>query len=348
MCSMSPHSEHEGRKAPGHSGFTLLELLVAMAVLGLLVVLSATMIGHIQKVWERASARTEQFQKSRQALQTISSRLSQATLNPYWRVETNSSGTPVRYARQSDLRFLSGPASSLTTMAGPASGSAVFFQAPTGFSSQSAAQLDNALNTWGYFIEYGSDAPSYRPPFLSSTGVAPKNRFRLIEFTDPSDKLQLFQFTSGMPAYSGRDWFSAPLATQANRRVLADNIVALVVLPRLPAADDSTKSKLSPGYLYDSTKKNADPNAPTLNPRHQLPPIVDLAVVALDERSARRIEWGSTAPDFGAGSLFLNPANLDADLNTLRSNLAARGLNAAVFRTSVPIAAARWSTEKPN
>jgi uncharacterized protein (TIGR02599 family) len=85
-----------------------------------------------------------------------------------------------------------------------------------------------------------------------------------------------------------------------------------------------------------------------LNPRHQLPPIVDLAVVALDDRSVRRIEWGSTAPDFGAGSLFQVPANLDADLNTLRNNLAARGLNAAVFRISVPIAAARWSTEQSN
>ena len=340
---MSPHSKQEGKKVA--AGFTLVELLVAMAILGLVVVLSATMIGHIQKVWEHTTARTEQFQKARQALQTISSRLSQATLNPYWRVETNSSGTPVRYARQSDLRFLSGPAASLTTIAGPASGSAVFFQAPTGFSSQSAAQLVNALNTWGYFIEYGSDAPSYRPPFLSSTGVAPKNRFRLIEFTDPSDKLQIFKYTSGMPAYSGKDWFSAPLATQANRRVLADNIVALVVLPRLPAVDDSTKSALSPGYLYDSTQTNGNK---ALNPRHQLPPIVDLAVVALDDRSVRRIEWGSTAPDFGAGSLFLLPANLDADLNTLRNNLAARGLNAAVFRISVPIAAGRWSTEQSN
>lgn len=341
---MSPHSKHEGKKASGHFGFTLVELLVAMAVLGLLVVLSATMIGHIQKVWEHASARTEQFQKARQALQTISSRLSQATLNPYWRVETNSSGTPVRYARQSDLRFLSGPAASLTTIAAPASGSAVFFQAPTGFSSQSAAQLDNALNTWGYFIEYGSDA-QYRPPFLSSSGVAPKNSFRLVEFTDPSDMLQIFKFTSGVPAYSGKDWFSAPLATQANRRVLADNIVALVVLPRLPAMQDSTKSPLSPGCLYDSTQANVDP---ALNPRHQLPPIVDLAVVALDERSARRIEWGITAPDFGTASLFQVPANLDADLNTLRNNLAARGLNAAVFRISVPIAAGRWSTEQSN
>ena len=340
---MSPHSKQEGKKVA--AGFTLVELLVAMAILGLVVVLSATMIGHIQKVWEHTTARTEQFQKARQALQTISGRLSQATLNPYWRVETNSSGTPVRYARQSDLRFLSGPAASLTTIAGPASGSAVFFQAPTGFSSQSAAQLVNALNTWGYFIEYGSDAPSYRPPFLSSTGVAPKNRFRLIEFTDPSDLLQIFKYTSGMPAYSGKDWFSAPLATQANRRVLADNIVALVVLPRLPAVGDSTKGKLSPGYLYDSTQINVDP---TLNPRHQLPPIVDLAVVALDDRSVRRIEWGSTAPDFGAGSLFLDPAKMDADLNTLRNNLAARGLNAAVFRISVPIAAARWSTEQSN
>jgi uncharacterized protein (TIGR02599 family) len=325
-------------------GFSLVEVLVAMAVLCLIVALSATMIGQIQKVWKYTRARTEQFQKARQALGTIASRLSEATLNPYWMVETNSSGTPLRYARQSDLRFLAGPAASLTGFAAPGTGCALFFQAPTGFSSQSPGIFTDALNTWGYFVEYGSDA-GYRPPFLASAGVSAQNRFRLLEFTDPCDTLRVFKYTSGDPGYVGHEWFSTTLAMAGNRRVLADNIVALVVLPRLTAAEDPDGVVLSPGFVYDSTATNPHK---VLNPRHQLPPIVDVAVVAIDEQSARRINWEATPPDFGSANLFQDPAKLEADLDTLRTAIEAKGMSVGVFRASIPIGAARWSTEQSN
>ena len=304
-------------------------------------VLAASLIGAIQDVWKRSSARTEQFRSARQALETISSRLSQATLNPYWVVQTNSSGVPVRYERQSDLRFLAGQAPTLTALAQP--GGALFFQAPTGYSANGTSRLDAALNTWGYFVEYGSDA-ELRPAFLTSTSLPARNRFRLMEFLDPSDELQVFKNTSGNSTYTGREWFSTPLGKPERRRVLAENIVALVVLPRLGITEDPTGIALAPGFAYDSTTVNTDPK---LNPRHQLPPIVDIAVVAIDEQSARRINW-DTKPDFGANALFKIPSDMEADLETLRKNIAAQGLSARVFRTSVPISAARWSTEQAN
>jgi uncharacterized protein (TIGR02599 family) len=313
-----------------------------------LVVLAASLIGAIQDVWKRSSARTEQFRSARQALETISSRLSQATLNPYWVVQTTSIGVPVRYERQSDLRFLTGQAPTLTALAQP--GGALFFQAPTGYSSNSTSRLDAALNTWGYFVEYGSDA-GVRPAFLTTAGLPARNRFRLMEFLDPSDELQVFKNTSGNSTYTGREWFSTPLTklktdgTPKNRRVLAENIVAVVVLPRLSSMEDPTSIALAPGFAYDSTSLNTDPK---LNPRHQLPPIVDIAVVAIDEQSARRINWGTTPPDFGTSALFQTPSNMEADLEKLRSNIAEKGLSARVFRTSVPISAARWSTEQNN
>lgn len=322
--------------------FSLLEMLVAIAVLGIIVVLASSLTGAIQNVWKRTSAQTEQFRSARQGLETISSRLSQATLNPYWVVQTNSSGTPVRYERQSDLRFLSSNTNP-TPSAQP--GSALFFQAPTGFYTNSANTLNAALNTWGYFVEYDSDASynNYRPAFLAA-GAA-KYRFRLVEFLDPSDGLRIFQDTSGRPSYTGTAWFSTPLGTPGTRRVLAENIVALIALPRLSSVEDASGTALAPGYTYDSTSSNS---VAKLNPKHQLPPIVDIAVVAIAESSAGRITWGSSPPNFGASSLFTNPANMDADLETLRKNIEAQGLSAQVFRTSVPIAAARWSTEQSN
>jgi len=334
--------QSEAGRASVRTAFSLIELLISLAVLSVLVVLAASLIGAIQDVWKRSSARTEQFRSARQALETISARLSQATLNPYWVVQTNASGVPVRYERQSDLRFLTGQAPTLTVLAQP--GSALFFQAPTGYSANSTSRLDAALNTWGYFVEYGSDA-GLRPAFLTSTSVPARNRFRLIEFLDPSDELQVFKNTSGNSTYTGREWFSTPLGITGNRRVLAENIVALVVLPRLATTEDPSSVALAPGFLYDSTTTRNDK---ILNPRHQLPPIVDIAVVAISESTANRIKWGSSPPNFGASALFQIPSNMEADLEKLRSNIAAQGLSARVFRTSVPISAARWSTEQAN
>ena len=330
------------------AAFSLIELLISLAVLSVLVVLAASLIGAIQDVWKRSSARTEQFRSARQALETVSARLSQATLNPYWVVQTNASGVPVRYERQSDLRFLTGPAiSTVGSTVGSGTivpGSAVFFQAPTGyFTNNSASSLNAALNTFGYYVEYGPD--SSRPPFISTSIIPTKNRFRLVEFIDPSDGLTVFSKTSGNSAYNGKDWFTDPLATTGNRRVLADNIVAFVALPRLSTSEDSAGTALSSTYIYDTTTSNATPK---LNPKHQLPPIVDIAVVAISETTANRITWGSSRPDFGTSTLFQNSANMDADLEELRKNITAQGLSASVFRTSVPISAARWSTEQKN
>jgi len=330
------------------AAFSLIELLISLAVLSVLVVLAASLIGAIQDVWKRSSARTEQFRSARQALETVSARLSQATLNPYWVVQTNASGVPVRYERQSDLRFLAGPAiSTIGSTVGSGTivpGSAVFFQAPTGyFSNSTDSSLNAAMNTFGYYVEYGPD--SSRPPFISTSIIPTKNRFRLVEFIDPSDGLTVFSKTSGNSAYNGKDWFTAPLATAGTRRVLADNIVAFVALPRLSSTEDSTGTALSPTYIYDTTTSNATPK---LNPKHQLPPIVDIAVVAISETTANRITWGSSRPDFGTSTLFQNAADMDADLETLRTNIEKMNLSARVFRTSVPISAARWSTEQAN
>jgi uncharacterized protein (TIGR02599 family) len=356
--SMSCHKafpqNEAGRASPSaankkmRAAFSLIELLISLAVLSVLVVLAASLIGAIQDVWKRSSARTEQFRSARQALETISSRLSQATLNPYWVVQTNASGVPVRYERQSDLRFLTGPAiSTIGSTVGSGTivpGSAVFFQAPTGyFSNSTDSSLNAAMNTFGYYVEYGPD--SSRPSFITPSIIPTKNRFRLVEFIDPSDGLTVFSKTSGNSAYNGKDWFTAPLATAGNRRVLADNIVAFVALPRLSSTEDSTGTALSPAYTYDTTTSSATPK---LNPKNQLPPIVDIAVVAISESTASRIPWGSSRPDFGTSTLFQNAADMEADLETLRTNIEKLNLSARVFRTSVPISAARWSTEQNN
>ena len=326
------------------AGFSLIELLVSMTLLLLVVGLSAGILSATQDVWKRVSAQTEQQRGARQSLDTVARRIAQAVLNPYWSVVYDvSSVQPRRFERASELRFLVAPASTIVSTAAEA-GTAIFFQSPTGYFSDGSGELGSALNTWGYFIEYGSDK-SYRPDFLDNTGVGERYRFRLIEFLDPSDTLEVFRRTSGAPDYNGKEWFSTPLAGPQRKRILVDKVVAFVVLPRLSSLEDPTGVAMASNYTYDSTQRIADKRR---NPRNQLPPVVEVAAVMLDSRSLAKINWGSSPPDLGIAmnSLFKDSAKLDDDLEALRLALSKKNLEARIFRQTIPIPSARWSTEQ--
>ena len=140
----------------------------------------------------------------------------------------------------------------------------VFFHAPLGQvdDKTSLGALDQLLNVWGYYVEITDNEKL--PAFLS-TRVPQRKRFRLMEFMQPSEKLSIYQYQD--TAKYATNWFSNALST-ANPpvRVLAENIVALVILPRLSKADEllwmksqkpvSSKAPiLAPAYTYDTTNK---------------------------------------------------------------------------------------------
>ena len=112
-----------------------------------------------------------EFRQARDGFDAISRRLSQATLNTYW--DYDDPNVPTRYIRQSELRFLSGPTEGLAGATGggrrwPTHG--LFFQAPLGVSQPGADELTGMttlLNSWGYFIEFGSDT-AFRPDILDN------------------------------------------------------------------------------------------------------------------------------------------------------------------------------------
>ena len=267
----------------------------------------------------------------------------------------NDSFTPDHYTRLSELRFICGPklAGDLASTP-PRPTHAVFFQAPLGLTSGSAyARLENLLNTVGCFIEFGSDN-ALRPPCIEQAkGAVLRYRFRLKELIEPSESLCIYQNTSGNAnTYSGKDWFSTPLGNTGGgnapwTRVLAENVIALVLLPKLAAGDVNNATQLSGSYSYDSTATNA--NA-TLNPKNQLPPVVNVTMVAIDENSASRLanRYGASIPDLGLNGLFADAANLSRDLQQLEDKLTALGVNYRVFTADVPIRAAKWSQEQTN
>lgn len=349
-------------------GFTLVELMLSVVLIGLLAVILASMTSATANSWQYTSSKIEQFRSATNAFDTITRRLSQATLNTSWDYHYPSGITtqpPDKYVRQSDLRFLSGRAETLFGVSDPPRPThAIFFQAPAGYVDDPTnfGGMENLLNTWGYYIEYNEDIlPPFLVPLAHPTSQPPtisiRNRWRLMELMEPANKLTIYSRTSGHPDYTGREWFTDAFALQTPpTHVLAENIIAMILLPKLSKAEDSTGVKLAPTYDYDSTVDTTagNPNADQeLNPKNQLPPVVQVTLVAVDEASAVRMS-PATVNNVRAklAGLFTNAAQFETDLrkdptssadSSLESYLISQKINYRIFTANVSLRGAKWS-----
>lgn len=271
-----------------------------------------------------------------------------------------TSFVPASYKRTSELRFRSGNLPEVSTSLRPAH--AVFFQAPLGLVGAGSAYngLENLLNSLGFFVEFGDDREQ-RPDFFDNLPrpSLPAYRYRLVQAIQPSESLTLYNETAANPGLKSTDanglrWLTDTLGSV--RRVVAENIIALVVLPKLGAADQQqggySDGALASDYLYDSTVGRSDP---MLNSSSQLPPVVEITLVAVDEKSYARFQGDSTTPrDLGLATLFrtvgdtINPANpgYAQDFKTLEETLTQNRIDYRIFKVSVPIKSARWSREQ--
>ena len=187
---------------------------------------------------------------------------------------------------------------------------------------------------------------------------------------------------------NGLNWYQVPLAAPSPgySHVLAENIIALILRPQLSRQDITTRTTagntnvLSPNYSYDSTASSnyagamgplsvngTLPNDQTgqpdagIDPKNQLPPVVQVTMIAIDEPSAARLELmtasgGKTAVQLlGLDQHFAylsdtssdNPAlahGYASDLQAIETTLTTNHLVFRVFTSQVPIRAAHWST----
>ena len=321
-------------------GFTLVELLVSMALLALVSAILFSLLSESQSIWLRSGKRIEAYREARVAFESISRDLGQAALHPYW--DYDSANNPKDYVRRSELRFVSGPELLGTSASEPLRGitHSVFFQAPLGHTSRPDYQgLETMFNSCGYFIEFGDDA-GYRPDFLASK-IEPRRRFRLMQWVQPAEQWDLFASTSGNPGYSGRDWFSKHVtgATATNIHVLAENVIALVLLPRLPGTEDPDGTALAPDYTYDSAPSAWPPPDPQPETENRLPPFVQVTLVTLDEGSAARLDEIEADPVgyLGISSLFKDARDFEDDLQTLKDKLQENRLEYRVFQSAVQL-----------
>ena len=330
--------------ASGGKGFSILEMLVSTAILAVLMGLLFTVLNSGTKLWTTGTSKIQAFQEARAAYEVITRKIGQATLNVYWDYDTNASGE-LGYKRQSELQFLSGPTSDLLKSSVTNQTHAVFFTAPLGYTTNASYnQLRSLLNASGFFLEYGPD--ENRPQFVVDRKLDERNRWRLKELWQPTENLSIYtnniNWTNAIN-YRSDGWFTSALTT-ANKATVAENIIALAIRPRLPEKEDFGNIKgtnlLSPSFVYNSK------DASMSNTFNQLPPLVQVVMVAIDERSALRLPNQSTPPNLGAADfskLFTEPDKFDQDLKTIEEALILQNITYQVFNSMVPIEGAKWS-----
>jgi uncharacterized protein (TIGR02599 family) len=271
----------------------------------------------------------------------VAQNLAAATLAPYqdyanasgaFHTNAASAFVPDHLARRSDLDFVCGPgagASGLLTASGlTTTGSSVFFLTPNGYTQTDAhTGLEYLLNAMGYYVEFGDDdaAPGFILPQTHCW------RWRLKQVLQPAESLQIFATGTSSA------WIQQLVPSGAALPVLAENVVTLIVLPERAAND--TGPALAPAFSYDSRDTS---NLLTL---HQLPPRLRLALVAMDQVSARRLAGlnGSNPPQLVSAGLFQQAAQLDADLSTLDSSLTAQKIGHRIFQREILLPSSDWS-----
>ncbi|GAT33595.1 Verru_Chthon cassette protein C [Terrimicrobium sacchariphilum] len=358
LPTMLTRLDRRGRRSL--RGFSLLEMLAASAVFLLLIGLVLKMTQATADSWSSSTGKTEGFRDARAAFATITKAVSQATLNPYFDYAdaggnfrdqvSSASFTPTQYIRRSDLQFITGKSLVDAGVQNPVS-HAIFFLAPLGYSLEANYRnMDGFLNACGFYVFYGEDPAM--PARLSGAIPASRNRFRLMQFLQPTENLSIYDVsvTGGSANWRNTKWFGSALArNSAPVSQLAENVVALVIRPKASDADEAkATATLAPDYEYDSR----DPaSAESVN---QLPPVVEIVMVVIDDTSAQRLGNETTPPNLGLNNLFQDASRLDADLSELEKNLGAINGNAAgnkiplryqIFRTEVALRSAKWSSQ---
>ena len=323
-------------------GFTILELLVAMSILSIMVVLMLGVLQSTSDAWRRNTERSKAFAASRAAFESMTRSISAATLNTYQdyydanrsnRPSGSLTFVPAVYGRRSDLHFTTG-----TNLVTAQKGGAIFMTVPFDYENNNTNDYSSGqLNGIGYFVRFTTNS-------LAPSGVSNAHRYRLMQFLQPTEQLMVMNTNS---TYYPNGWFANDVNANTNIFPIADNVVAFVVLPQLSDRENASGSALSSDFRYDTrmTWPTSAANQPTN--MHQLPPVVQVIMVVLDESSAKRIESGSTEPTaelgFNPASVFTAPANLETDLKTISDALSAKRLNYRIFRSEIPIRSAKWT-----
>ncbi len=289
--------------------------------------------------------------------------------------------------------------------------------------------LSGLMNVCGYYINWGPDPRI--PKFLKDEFAADKTklryRYRLTEVIQPSETVTIYNnpwytrpertgkakennFIASATDDNARskiyktatDWIRVAvgkeeptLGTKTDySRPLADNIVAMIIVPKVPESDRKVVANLDdlsvdyeydsrPQKVYEASQTTSGPSfakgtaqlstllkdsstSRELTQYAQLPPIVQVTLVAIDDESASRLEASLDAPENGpsehwADGLFTklrgvedfneeigDPSKPDSKsllgrLSGVDKSTRLPKMNYRIFTTDVVMRSAKWS-----
>lgn len=335
------------RFRPRHA-FTLIELLAAMAVLIVLLGIIVAVTNSVSTTMRRATAGIDALAGARAGFDALNRSLSQATLNTYW--EYDNPLNPTVYLRQSDLQFLIRQNGNY--------GQEIFFVAPETYSQDAGLRSTRGLlNACSTFVSFGSSAP-----FQPATGGTAKFRYRLMFGIQPTEQLSVFNkpartigqtessYRTAIQSYWDTAAWITPINSASNTGFvspLAENVIALIIWPRLTTGEDPTGTELTPTGKFQYNSQDKALVVPQEITANQLPPVIQVTMIAISEASAARLDTGTSAPptdiESSLAGKFTQVANYQQDLDDVSKALSDKNIEFKIFTTAVPLRESKWS-----
>lgn len=310
------------RKQSWMSAFTLVELLAAMAVLGLLMATVFGIFNQASRAWTLAENRTENFQNARMALDMISRELEGAIV-----ASNAASGVATKMTlatfEDSGTATIAGSTGTFTTsygsLARTSPNDAIFFVSQMG-DSRNNAYLD--LVEYGYYVGFVTGSSTLQ-------GMKPGYYYLMRHYIRSS--------ATGFDVFGNPTmWWNTPTSGTQDQPII-DNAVRFEVWYEFA---DPYNSGVTNGTrivdAWDLTSKGPNPTAPTTipDPSVRLPRAFHLRLSVLDRRYAARLAAISNNGSLGS-DLSNVPYSINSISSTPKKNTLKEGLR-TFFRSVYP------------
>ena len=184
-----------------------------------------------------------------------------------------------------------------------------------------------------------------------------KYRYRMMQAIQPTENFQIYTSSTASTTNAWVTGLNGSTGVNGTAWPIADNVIALIVWPRLSAIQDPTGAVISGSYLYDARVPLTA--AMTTFPLQyaQAPPMVQVTMVLIDEASAQRLDTNSSTEPAVISSaldvsgtashekLFTDVTQYTSDLQILTGSLSAAHINYQVLSSVVNLRESKWSAQ---